>query len=101
MNFKVREKVVCIDDSDTKDSIYLKDLGVIFPKKGEIYTIRSIENNINGIGFLLDEIRNGLIEYLDGVSEQTFKSSRFRKLNYEFAENLLAKIKEEVMSNNN
>jgi hypothetical protein len=82
MNFKVGEKVVSLRDWDE---------GTNNPKKNEIVTIQAIEEED---GYLT------LAEYLfeDG-EEQCFNPKYFRKLDYEFAENLLAQIKQEVLSN--
>lgn len=87
-NFKIGEKVVCIDDSNPFG--YKEE---IFPKKNEIYTIRC-----NKRGIKLLEIINSKKRYIDGFYECTFNENRFRKLDYEFAENLLAEISEAMKS---
>lgn len=73
-NFKIGEKVVCIDATG--------DL-----TKNEIYTIIGFNNYDNGL--ILQEIKSP--KYLGA-----FKSFRFRKIDYEFAENLLKEISESV-----
>jgi hypothetical protein len=43
------------------------------------------------------EIRNPMVEYSNGVNELEFWSGNFRKLDYQFAENLLAQLIEEEL----
>ena len=66
-NFKIGEKVVCIDPIG----------GLV---RNEIYTIEGFNSYDNGL--ILKEIKG--IKYVGA-----FKIFRFRKLDYEFAENLL------------
>lgn len=70
--FKVGDKVVCINDSfSVKDPIYMF---MNFPKKGKTYTIRgfcSIGNSMH-----LEEVRN---EPLPGRNEIWFYNWHFRK----------------------
>lgn len=77
--FKIGEKVVCIND----ESGWVT--GVSLLKKGEIYEV--LNTNIAD---------NGRSEILINCGDLFWDASRFRKLDYEFAENVLAKIKEEV-----
>jgi len=84
-NFKVGEKVVCINAES--GAISMKNLLV----KNEIYTISEI--HINGGLFLL-EVKT---YDLDGF-EIPFNENRFRKLDHEFSENLCAKLVEEFQN---
>ena len=73
--FKTGEKVVCIDDSCGKLD------GIKLLEKGEIYVIEKVFSlNSKSTGFLLIGLDKG------------WDSSRFKKLDNEFAEKLLAKI---------
>lgn len=77
--FETGEKVVCIDDSIGKIT------KVKLLKKGEIYIIQEIFSvNSNSIDLLLVGFEKG------------WDSKRFRKLDYLFAENLLAEISKEM-----
>lgn len=96
-NFKIGEKVVCIDN--TPKNIKLIQSGFIYPEKGEIYTIRHIFiSSTNELTFYLNEIKNAPMETVVGFIEVGFAGSRFRKLDYEFAENLLAEISQAMKS---
>ena len=91
MNFKVGEKVVCIDDSNPRRADLLIKI-----KRNEIYTIREIYiSQINGGEiFNLEEVIGEICPFWG--REIGYYSVRFRKLDYDFAENLLAEIKEQV-----
>ena len=79
--FKVGDKVVCINDSFTvRDP---KCMFMNFPKKGETYIVRGFCSM--GIAMHLEEIRN---EPLPGRNEIWFYNWHFKK-----KENLLIKIK--------
>ena len=70
--FKIGDKVVCINDSYTvRDP---KCMYMNFPKKGKAYTVRGFCSL--GISMHLEEIRN---EPLPGRSEIWFYNWRFRK----------------------
>lgn len=70
--FKVGDKVVCINDSYTvRDP---KCMYMNFPKKGKVYTVRGFCSL--GISIHLEEIRN---EPLPGRTEIWFYNWRFRK----------------------
>ena len=70
--FKVGDKVVCINDSfSVKEPIYMF---MKFPKKGKTYTVRGFCSM--GSSMHLEEIRN---EPLPGRSEIWFYNWRFRK----------------------
>jgi hypothetical protein len=77
--FKTGEKVVCINDSCGKLD------GVKLLEKGEIYVIEKV--------FSLNSKSTDLLLY---GFDKGWDSSRFKKLDYEFAENLLAEITKEV-----
>lgn len=94
--FKVGEKIVCIDDSEVKTPQLRGRM--IVPLKNEIYTIRSFKSTSDGYGITLEEIINQKVKFLDGISEPVYDPARFRKLDHDFAENLLNKIKEEVLA---
>ena len=96
MNFKVGEKVVCVDDSPPKQ-LATKHL-VLKLVLNEIYTIRNFVQTIQGIGIHLEEIVNPIVQYREGMLEPVYDNRRFRKLDYAFAENLLAEIKEQVLT---
>lgn len=91
MNFKIGEKVVCVNN------IYLEpekiEVGIKAPLKNEIYTIRSI-NDYDAI--MVEEIINPICKYGNSgyVGENSFYLHHFRKLDYDFADNLLAEISE-------
>ena len=77
--FKIGEKVVCVNDSCGKL------IGVKLLEKGNIYVIEKIFSaNSKSTDLLLQGFDKG------------WDISRFKKLDYEFAENLLAKITKEV-----
>ena len=70
--FKVGDKVVCINDSFlVREPIYMF---MNFPKKGKTYTVRGFCSM--GSSMHLEEIRN---ELLPGRSEIWFYNWRFRK----------------------
>jgi len=76
-NFKIGEKVVCVDNKNGAEELIEK----------EMYTINLIAVSDTGqIGFVL----NGLHQF------EAYYEWRFRKLDYEFAENLLKEISESV-----
>ena len=91
--FKIGEKVVCIDDSSPRR----KDLRLDI-KRNEIYTIRKINiSKTNGeITFCLDEIIGAYCSFWE--SAIGYYSWRFRKLDYQFAENLLAELTQSAKS---
>lgn len=72
--YKIGEKVVCIDDS--KVSYY----GIIFPKKGNEYTVRGFYSYNGKTGIYLEEIKNKKYDYVNGLMEPSFLVSRFRPL---------------------
>lgn len=76
-NFKIGEKVVCVDPIDEL-------------LKGEIYTVEGF-NSYDG-GLILKEVKSKV------GRKGAFKKERFRKLDYDFAENLLTEISEAMKS---
>ena len=88
--FKIGEKVVCVTNAplDFEDIID----GVTAPKVKEIYTIRTMESDKTGTWITVEEIINPVFNYLDGFGEASFNINYFRKLDYQFAENLLAEL---------
>lgn len=86
-NFKIGEKVVFI--GPLRKPLFE---GFAFPKHNEIVTIHSVcevcIDHYNVSEYFND--KNG--------NPQCFKSDNFRKLDYEFAENLLAEISEAMTS---
>ena len=93
-NFKRGEKVVCINN------IYLEEekikIGIKCPIKNKFYTIRGFKGNKDAI--LVNEIINPLCYYGNKniPEENGFYLHHFKKLDYEFAENLLKEISESV-----
>lgn len=91
-NFKVGEKVVCIDN--TPKQIQLKELGFIYPKNNEIYTVRGFTPS--GTGIFLEEIINLPMRTHSGMAEIGFEMRRFRKLDHQFAEDLCKELAKQV-----
>lgn len=81
--FKIGEKVVCVDAS----------IGVITREKtlcvNEIYTIDGF-NPYSG-GLILKEVK-------PNTTYQSYSKDRFRKLDYQFAESLLAELTQSAKS---
>lgn len=71
MNFHVGQKVVCIDDNFSRKF-------VTNPVMSKIYTLREVYPFADGIGVLLDEIRNEPRQWSDDYGEPGFRASRFR-----------------------
>jgi len=91
--FTANEKVVCIHTfQDQGDAQY----GVVHPVKREMYTIRTI-SVVNGLVYLrFHELKNPVLNYATGPDECQYWDERFRKLDYQFAEDVIANIKEQV-----
>ena len=91
--FKIGEKVVCINASNPKRP----DLGFDL-KQNEIYTIKGFyfTTNTNELTFHLEEIKSYYCDIWN--KEIGYGAYRFRKLDYEFADNLLAEISEAMKS---
>lgn len=91
-NFKVGQKVVCVDDSylgKYANEIF-EDIGekINIPILGQKYTIRDVDDN----SVLLAEINNKKYnwEYDDSFGEPRFLSFRFRPLTYQSCSKALA-----------
>jgi hypothetical protein len=70
-NFRIGEKVVCIDGRKELDrGVYYDET---FPQEGCVYTVRGLDS-----GVLLEEIVNEPQEYVEGLKEVSFRSERFR-----------------------
>lgn len=89
-NFKVGEKVVCI--STILPQAYSRS---VLPEKGEMYTIRGILEKEGNVGLVLEEIVNPVQKFKNGYGEEHFGIKFFRKLDYQFAEDVIKKICEE------
>jgi hypothetical protein len=88
-NFKIGEKVVCVDDS-------LRESGKTKPriKKGEIYTIVAIHNCCSE-SLIVKEILNiGLKKCNCGsiIQSNGYYSNRFRKLDHAHTDRIIAKL---------
>lgn len=81
-NFKIGEKVVCVDDSEGNSS------GIKSLKKGEIYTIKSIRKITGALSF------NEVEAPID--SSGFYSSYRFRKLDHAHTERICAEIIESL-----
>jgi len=94
-NFKIGEKVVCVNNSNIQiDELELR-IGCRIPIEKEIYTIRQIIYD-DGDCFMLEEIINPKLEYDRGMGEMYFYATRFRKLDHAFGEKICAEILESV-----
>lgn len=83
-NFKVGQKVVCVDDNFQPRYEW-----VTYPTKNEMYTIRNISKK-GGLRF--EEIINPKYDYEEGYHEHGFFYWRFRKPDHQFAEDVIAMI---------
>jgi len=84
--FKVGQRVICVDDTLLPHS----DPILIYPKKGQIYTVRALLVAVSKYGVYLEEIVNGNVLF---DIEPAFHSIRFRAL--DFAENICEEIEQE------
>lgn len=85
MAFHVGQKVVCVLDFTDKsptDARMMPGLGWLDngPKRGAVYTIRSISTDEDGCYIRLAEILNPERNYLYGRMEPMFTIKRFRPL---------------------
>lgn len=80
--FQVGQHVACIADHKTPGArAKWERRGVQFPARGKVYTIRALFRAENGVGVLLEEIRNPLVPSREfGKIEAYFWSSKFRPL---------------------
>ena len=92
-NFKIGEKVVSLKTFE-REEIEIKK-GCKFPIKGQIYTIREITNN-DCLRF--EELINPPLPYDSGCDfgEAEFTPNNFRKLDTQFAEDVISEIIEQV-----
>ena len=92
--FKIGQKVVCIVDYSNEELEHL-----IFPKKGQVYTIREIGDNGTGPWLRAVEITNPPTFWsnIDGPAEMGFVTSAFRPItDISFAHEILRKINKRV-----
>jgi len=94
--FKIGEKVVCV----TKAPLDIEDIidGIRVPNVKNMYTIRTMESDKEGTWITVEEIINPMFNYIDGFGEARFNINYFRKLDYQFAENLLAELTQSAKS---
>jgi len=95
--FSIGEKVVCIHTFTVRPDA--AKLGETNPIKGEMYTIRTIECHKDGCFLRFEELINPVLNYANGKTECQFCSTRFRKLDPNFAEELLEKLSKENLIN--
>jgi len=90
--FKVGQKVVCVDDENI---IAFQNENT--PIKGRIYTIRSFY----GTSIRLEEVINPILTYCDCTDECAFKPHRFRPLieDTEYRSERLTRFLKDVLSN--
>ncbi|OYR20909.1 hypothetical protein [Brucella thiophenivorans] len=91
---KVGQHVECIKDHFVNQDVH-KKIGVIYPRKGTIYTIREIIpahlNPTKGVplSLRLEEIKNTTVQFTNGTFEPFFSCHRFRPLHKLKAEDFL------------
>lgn len=91
--FKVGQKVVCLGTAPRRPECP----GEIFPRKGEIYTVRETCYSQCGVPCIrLVEIVNPILEYIKGPSEMAFDVIDFRPITYTFGEQVCESL--EVMT---
>jgi hypothetical protein len=99
--FAIGEKIVYIGNIELHPE-EIED-GVRSPIKNEIYTVRNFgdSDEINHT-LRVEEIVNPILEYEEGLDEKAWYFHHFRKLDHQFAEDLLSeitrKVKEESLS---
>jgi len=76
-DWHVGQRVVCISEFEMKK---IDIHNTIFPCRGQILTIRQIILGYNSVSFLFEEIVNKAQEWLEGLSEASFRDFRFRPL---------------------
>ena len=94
-NFKNGEKVVCVHQSKRTPMDYRHNH--VFPKKDSIYTVRNFQDfpDEKDLYLRFEECVNPLLPILDGRRlEICFSPKNFRKLDYQFADEVLEKLKE-------
>lgn len=83
MNFRVGQKVVCVDDDWSRLSQVHRCCAPNRPSRGNTYTIRAMSYVVDGRQtVLLEEIKNGIVEWKApwGKQEPAFYIGRFRPL---------------------
>jgi len=77
MDFHVGQRVVCVCDNFSREPVW-RSVVRVFPKRGGIYTIRSICEAGGLIGFCFEEFVNPPGHFSRGFVEPAFDSRRFR-----------------------
>lgn len=79
-NFRVGQKVVCVDDGWANWQLAdMRSAGISSPIKGEIYTVRAVETLQGEAHVWLAEIVNPIVDYSDvGQNEQGWAPELFR-----------------------
>ena len=77
MDFYVGQRVVCVCVQFSKERAW-RNVVRVFPKHGAIYTIRSICEAGDLIGFCFEEFVNPPGHFSRGIVEPAFDSRRFR-----------------------
>jgi hypothetical protein len=95
MSFKIREKVVCVDNEPNRDFILARLIGlnVVQLVKDEIYTVRGLTKDG---GVLLVEVINPAAPGHPHPYERGYAPWRFRKIDYSFGEELCSSLEENV-----
>lgn len=88
MNFKINDKVVCIDavSANTPHKDYPTPIDVVV--ENEIYKIRYIKEDADGVWF----------SFYGKALDTLFHSMDYRKLDYDFVESVLSQIKKEPIT---
>lgn len=73
----VGQRVVCVDGRFGVPDRVVSALGCAFPKKGTVYTIRSVEAFEEGIGLTFVELVNPHVAE-HGTCEPTFATAQFK-----------------------
>lgn len=97
MGFKVGQRVVCIEAPPNGYGYYASEKS---PKKGDMLTIRTVEDSQVGCSLRFKELINPILRYTQGYYECQFRSFRFRPLDEDFADEVLEKVKEEINQEN-
>lgn len=88
--FKIGQKVICINDNfDISRAVECKEVN---PIRGKIYTVRGLRDDT----IKLVEIINPIQQYTKGIMEKSFKTFRFKEVDYSFAEGILEEISKAV-----
>lgn len=97
--FKVGQKVVCVDGSRKPDRREPDGYKALFPKKGEIYTVREILQSFDGSYCVrLEEIVNKPAPLINsvimkyGMWEPAFRVFRFRPIDNTYGEQVCEEL---------